>query len=114
MAPRTELERTIAAVWREVLSVPDVGVDDNFFDLGGDSLRIGRIGRRLGEVLGREVPLTDLFEHPTISAIAAHLGAAPAAATANTTDRAGLRGEARRERARRRRHAGASEDPQTA
>ena len=71
--PRTPAEKAVAAIWREVLRVDQVGVDDNFFNVGGHSLLLARVAARLQEWLGREVPLLDLFRHPTVAAQAAHL-----------------------------------------
>ncbi|HWN41215.1 MAG TPA: amino acid adenylation domain-containing protein, partial [Thermoanaerobaculia bacterium] len=75
--PRTEMERTIAAVWREVLGVESVGIDRNFFELGGHSLLMARAHARLSEVLGRPIPLAELFNHTTISSLAARLAGEP-------------------------------------
>jgi amino acid adenylation domain-containing protein len=75
--PRTEMERTIAAVWREVLGVESVGIDRNFFELGGHSLLMARAHARLCEVLGRPIPLAELFSHTTISSLAARLAGEP-------------------------------------
>jgi amino acid adenylation domain-containing protein len=74
--PRSELERTIAAVWRDVLKLERVGADDNFFDLGGHSLLAAQVHARLGEILGRELALVDLFRYPTVASLAAFLGGA--------------------------------------
>jgi aryl carrier-like protein len=101
IAPRTELERVVASIWREVLELATIGVDDNFFDLGGDSLRIAQLGRRLSETLNRDVALTDLYEHPTVATLAARLGAGAEPRPAET-DEADRRGAARRSRATRR------------
>ena len=77
--PLTELERQIAATWERVQDVPVTGTDRNFFDLGGSSLTLIRVQLELERSLGRPVPIADLFEHPTVRALAAHLGrAAPA------------------------------------
>ncbi|HZF13330.1 MAG TPA: amino acid adenylation domain-containing protein [Thermoanaerobaculia bacterium] len=78
IAPRSGLEREIAAVWQEVLQVERVGAEDNFFDLGGHSLLLvevqARLGTQLGRLgLGREIPLLDLFRHPSPAALARHL-----------------------------------------
>jgi amino acid adenylation domain-containing protein len=72
-APRSELERAITAVWQAELNVETVGVDDNFFDLGGHSLRMARVHARLKEALGRDVSLIELFQYPTVSSLARHL-----------------------------------------
>jgi amino acid adenylation domain-containing protein len=72
-APTSELERTIAAIWREVLGVDQVGVQDNFFDLGGHSLLVVRAQSRLSAALGRDLSIVELFQHTTIAALAQHL-----------------------------------------
>ncbi|HEV7517803.1 MAG TPA: beta-ketoacyl synthase N-terminal-like domain-containing protein, partial [Thermoanaerobaculia bacterium] len=77
VAPRSGLEREIAAVWQVVLGVERVGAEDNFFDLGGHSLLLVDVQARLAARLGREVPLLELFRHPNVAALARHL-AAPA------------------------------------
>ena len=69
------LEQAIATVWRELLGLPEVGLDENFFDLGGNSLLVAQAHVRLQRLLQREFPITDLFTHTTIRAIAAHFGA---------------------------------------
>ena len=73
-APENELEKTIATIWREVLGLPTIGTSDNFFDLGGHSLLVVQVQRRLRDACGREVSITDMFRLPTISSLAAHLG----------------------------------------
>jgi amino acid adenylation domain-containing protein len=70
---RDPLEGTIAAIWAQVLGVEPVGVEDNFLDLGGNSLLAIRIIARLQETLQVELPLRTLFELPTISALAAFI-----------------------------------------
>jgi aryl carrier-like protein len=79
VAPRNELEREIGAVWREVLGLPRVGVHDNFFESGGSSLLIVKLHSRLKAALGADLPVTELFRHPTIDALARRLGEAPRA-----------------------------------
>ena len=73
VAPRSELERVIADVWREALGVERVGVRDNFFNLGGHSLLLIRVNSRLREALRMELPVVELFKYPTVSALAEHL-----------------------------------------
>ena len=72
-APRTEVERAIAAVWREVLGVETLGIHSNFFDLGGHSLVLVRVNSKLRELFRREIPIIDMFKYPTISSLAASL-----------------------------------------
>jgi len=74
IAPRNELERMIAGIWCEVLGVEQVGIHDNFFDIGGHSLRIPQMHLKLHEKLGRDLPLVEFFQYSTVSALATHLG----------------------------------------
>ena len=71
--PQSQIEKTIASIWQEVLGLTQVGTSDNFFDLGGHSLLVVQVQRRLRDACGREVSITDMFRLPTISALAAHL-----------------------------------------
>jgi len=74
--PASELERTLVQLWQRVLKVPTVGFDDNFFDLGGDSLLLVAVHSNLQKILQAEIAVTDLFEFPTIRKLAEHLGEA--------------------------------------
>jgi aryl carrier-like protein len=73
VAASTQLESKIAGVWAEAFGRA-VSINDNFFDLGGHSLMMMRVRARLNAVLGREIPVVKLFQHPTISALAKYLG----------------------------------------
>ncbi|MEU9740841.1 amino acid adenylation domain-containing protein [Micromonospora chersina] len=64
---------TVAAVWRDLLGVPITGADSDFLALGGDSLLAVRCATRLAAATGRPVRPGDLFAHPTVAALAAHL-----------------------------------------
>ncbi|MEM7350389.1 MAG: amino acid adenylation domain-containing protein, partial [Acidobacteriota bacterium] len=75
VSPRSDLERKIAAIWQRTLEREEVGVHDNFFDLGGHSLRLVEVQSRLRHELGRELSMLELFQHPTIAALAGHLAA---------------------------------------
>ncbi|HEY4564953.1 MAG TPA: non-ribosomal peptide synthetase, partial [Thermoanaerobaculia bacterium] len=70
VAPRTDTEETIAAIWSEVLGLDRVGVTENFFDLGGHSLLLPQVIHRLGAAFQVEVPLRVLFEEPTVEGLA--------------------------------------------
>ena len=60
------VERTVAEIWKDVLSIGDVGVEDDFFALGGDSLLAVQVAIRVSETLGVMLSLRDLFEAPTV------------------------------------------------
>ncbi len=68
-APRTDEEQQIAAVWREVLGLEQIGIDDEFFDLGGDSFKAIKVVRKMGNSFS----VMDLFQFPTIRDLAEHL-----------------------------------------
>jgi amino acid adenylation domain-containing protein len=99
-APRSEAERTVAAVWAEVLGVESVGAHDRFFDLGGHSLLLVRVQGRLVEAFGRPVPITHLFSYLTVSALAAALEAPAPEPAAAPADDARVRDGRQRLRAR--------------
>jgi len=71
--PQTGLERNIASVWQDVLKIEIVGLDDNFFDLGGHSLLMTKAHMQLQELLKREFTIIDMFSHPTIRSMAQFL-----------------------------------------
>jgi amino acid adenylation domain-containing protein len=73
VAPRSGRERAIAAMWAEVLELEEIGVYDNFFGLGGDSLGLSRVHTRLQELIGAEIPIVALYEHLTIDALGTYL-----------------------------------------
>jgi natural product biosynthesis luciferase-like monooxygenase protein len=101
-APTNDLERQIATLWQELLGREQVGADDNFFDLGGHSLLVVRMHRRLAQLTTLPVALTDLFRFPTVRTLAAHLanGTAPNDAAKEGTDRAQQRRELQERRRR--------------
>lgn len=71
--PATPREKALHAIWSEVLVRTDVGCEDNFFDLGGDSIQLAIVHARVVKTAGRDLPITDLFAHPTIRSLARHL-----------------------------------------
>ncbi|MZR29852.1 MupA/Atu3671 family FMN-dependent luciferase-like monooxygenase [Sneathiella litorea] len=70
---QSDTEAAIAKIWCEALGIAEVGVTDNFFDLGGHSLLVVQVQRRLKELFDREVAITDMFRFSTIQALARHL-----------------------------------------
>ncbi len=74
--PGSKIELEIAAIWEEVLRVDRVGVNDNFFDVGGHSLLVVQVRDRIQSLLQRELPVTTLFQFPTIATLAQHLSGA--------------------------------------
>ncbi|HKG81229.1 MAG TPA: phosphopantetheine-binding protein, partial [Pyrinomonadaceae bacterium] len=68
--PRNEAEEAIAAAWREVVTVEQIGIYDNFFDLGGHSLLLVKIHNRLQEAFNREFSIVEMFRHTTIDSLA--------------------------------------------
>ncbi len=71
--PRTEIERVLAEVWSEVLGQARIGVEDDFFALGGHSLRAVEMLARVEERMGERLPLAAVFEAPTVAALARRL-----------------------------------------
>ncbi|MCP5105491.1 MAG: non-ribosomal peptide synthetase, partial [bacterium] len=75
-APQTEIESQIASIWQEFLHVEKVGVDDNFFDLGGHSLLLTQVHARLNKMYAnrKELTIVDMFRYSTIHALAKFIG----------------------------------------
>jgi len=71
--PRSQVEHAIAAIWREVLRLEQVGVHENFFDLGGHSLLLVRVHNRLQKALDQDITVLDLFKYPTIRLLAEYI-----------------------------------------
>ncbi|MGK7902449.1 MAG: amino acid adenylation domain-containing protein [Hormoscilla sp.] len=69
VAPRTEVEQELAEIWGQVLGLETVGVEHNFFELGGHSLLATKVMSRLQESFGVKLPMTTLFELPTVAAL---------------------------------------------
>ncbi|WP_426454578.1 amino acid adenylation domain-containing protein [Paenibacillus sp. S-38] len=69
-APRTPTEERLAAIWREVLQLPDIGVKHNFFELGGHSLWAARLAGKIYKEMNVVLPLREMFRSPTIESMA--------------------------------------------
>lgn len=93
-----DLRRTITEIWCAVLDVVHVAPHDNFFDLGGHSRLMVEVRDRLGKAVDRKLSLLDLFEYPTIAALATHLAGAatpPDPGRSDADERAAQQREAR-------------------
>lgn len=73
MEQGNSLEARIAAIWGEVLGSSITSYETSFFDLGGSSLKMMRVHAAIRDVLGSDIPIIDLFAHPTVAGLARHL-----------------------------------------
>jgi len=73
VGPRNKMEVQLTALWQQVLGMQEIGVHDNFFDLGGHSLKAAQLFYQLELVFGKQLPLATLFQAPTIAELAAVL-----------------------------------------
>jgi amino acid adenylation domain-containing protein len=83
IAPRSSMERTIAGIWQDLLKLEKVGMNDNFFGLGGHSLLLVHAQSKVTEALRVKISMVEMFKYPTVSALAEHLSqqhSAPATA----------------------------------
>ncbi len=71
--PVTAMQFTIVNIWQEVLGLQRIGIQDNFFDLGGNSLDLVRVANKMREKLAKDIPLTSLFTYPTIGSVEHYL-----------------------------------------
>jgi len=74
VAPRTETERRLAEIWQKLLRVEKIGLEDNFFEIGGTSLLLVQAHQRMRRELEVEISLVEMFRHPTVGSMAAYLG----------------------------------------
>ena len=106
--PSTEREQQIAAAWCEALSLPKVGVHENFFDIGGNSLLLLQIFKKIEPLLPAHFLIVDLFRYPTIASLSEQLGRQESTQTTNISEiqqRAALQKSAATEQAKRQRAA---------
>jgi len=73
IAPRTEVEKQLASLWCDLLQLEEVGIDDGFFDLSGNSLAAVRMVSQFQARYGHEIPAVKVFQHPTIAKLASFL-----------------------------------------
>jgi acyl-CoA synthetase (AMP-forming)/AMP-acid ligase II/acyl carrier protein len=74
-APENPEQKAIAGIWEEILGVSPVGIHDDFFELGGHSLAATQVLGRVEDAVGVELPLSSLFEHPTVAELASAVAA---------------------------------------
>lgn len=86
IAPQGLLEQRVAGIWQEVLKIPNVGALDNFFDLGGHSILLAKLMRRIEAEFGRRLSISEAFLAPDIRRMAALLAGAPLNASMGTAD----------------------------
>jgi phthiocerol/phenolphthiocerol synthesis type-I polyketide synthase E len=72
-APRNEVEKTLAAMWQELLGITSLTIHDNFFDLGGSSLLATRLSTQIGKTFDKKLAIAAIFESPTIEQLAQYL-----------------------------------------
>ncbi|MEK7990857.1 MAG: amino acid adenylation domain-containing protein [Thiotrichaceae bacterium] len=73
VAPKTETQQQLTDIWKLLLKVPEIGIYNNFFELGGHSLLATQLISRIRDTFGLELPVSSLFENPTISEFAEYL-----------------------------------------
>lgn len=93
-APRSALEKSILEIWQSVLHTGNIGINDNFFEAGGDSLRLATVHEKIRSSLDINVPVTALFEYPTIGALAEFLSRPETGQAATVQNRAQKQREA--------------------
>uniref|UniRef100_UPI0026310E98 phosphopantetheine-binding protein n=1 Tax=uncultured Shewanella sp. TaxID=173975 RepID=UPI0026310E98 len=75
VAPRNDTERQLCEIWQAVLGLEQVGINDNFFRIGGDSISAIRLNAKAREVANIDIPVVKLFSHPRIAELALELKA---------------------------------------
>ncbi|MDJ0840059.1 MAG: amino acid adenylation domain-containing protein [Acidobacteriota bacterium] len=103
VAPATDTERQIAEIWQEVLELETIGAQENFFEIGGQSLLLVQLHQRLEEVLERKIPLVKLLANPTVAAQAELLAPQPKRPVEEDVDSGALRREAAQKKRKQRR-----------
>ena len=71
--PKNEAESIIATIWQQLLGLEMVGVHNNFFDIGGNSLLMVQVLSKLREAFNRDIPIVDIYQYPTVSSLAEYL-----------------------------------------
>lgn len=92
-APESEIEKSIVSIWQEVLKLDRIGINDNFFDLGGHSLLLAQVRNKIAGVLGKDVTMMDLFRYPTINALSEFLEGKQISGSKGKIDKKGVTGK---------------------
>ena len=99
VAPRNEIEAILTDIWKEVIGVSEIGINDNFFEIGGHSLLLTQVNSKMAETFQRDFSLIEMFTYPTISALAAYVAGDTAGQTfSHDEDRIQKQKEAKRRR----------------
>jgi acyl carrier protein len=70
LAPNSETEKKISLIWKEILDIEDeISINDNFFEVGGNSIKIIQLSMKIKEIFTKEIPIQSFFQYPTISAL---------------------------------------------
>jgi len=93
IAPRNQMEEMITQIWEKILIQENIGIHDNLFDIGGNSLSAVKIAGRLKEAVGKNVPVVMVFQHPTVAALAQYLAGEGESDTKEKETQAGMRME---------------------
>jgi acyl carrier protein len=73
VAPRDDREKVIVETWKQVLELEEIGVETNFFELGGNSIDVIKINARLKEIFSMDIPVVMMFRYPTVRSFAGYL-----------------------------------------
>jgi acyl-CoA synthetase (AMP-forming)/AMP-acid ligase II len=109
VAPRSQLEERLAAIWQDILGLARVSVHDNFFDLGGHSLLLMRLHERIRDSFGTNLTIIDIFARPTINDLAAFLSSSGSESDLSEAD---ARARKQRETLKRKKQAAAAKSKQ--
>ncbi|WP_282124677.1 polyketide synthase [Algibacter mikhailovii] len=82
--PRTKLEKRIASIWSEQLKIPSIGIDDNFFEMGGTSLLTQKVATLMNQNFDFKVPVAKIYQYPTIASLSAYFNCSSKSSSNNT------------------------------
>ncbi|MDB9371273.1 HAD-IIIC family phosphatase [Nodularia spumigena CS-586/05] len=94
--PQTKVEEDIANIWKEVLHLDHIGINDNFFNLGGRSIHLVQVNSRIREVFNKDISLIEMFQYTTIKTLAQYINPDKRAKKADASSKSFNRGENRR------------------